>query len=193
MQSLQRMTGIATARKQLPRAPGSKELEQFAPFRPRMENVKDAVPGITFSNYYFDTEKGNYYVEVYANGEAISRLELGTQLPIDSIIRTRRMDLGDLLWDAGKFGLSFFTQFSTWASFGLQYKYGDDTLMSAPFMENLAELLDHPEPKYDYYPGNIVVDIYTPLPTSSRTKNTPPISGYKLRDKIIIGKNTGRR
>ena len=127
MQSLQRMTGIATARKQLPRAPGSKELEQFAPFRPRMENVKDAVPGITFSNYYFDTEKGNYYVEVYANGEAISRLELGTQLPIDSIIRTRRMDLGDLLWDAGKFGLSFFTQFSTWASFWLQYKYGDDT------------------------------------------------------------------
>ena len=98
------------------------------------------------------------------------------------------MDMGELLWDVGKFGLSFYTQPSTWASFGLQYKYGDDTLMSAPFMENLTELFDHPESKYDYYPGNIVVDIYTPLPTSSRTKNTPPISGYELRDTVSIEK-----
>ncbi|NCB30699.1 MAG: hypothetical protein EOM66_04750 [Clostridia bacterium] len=136
---------------------------------------------------------GNYYVEVYANGKYASRLKLGTQLPVDSIIRTRRMDLGDLLWGTGKFCLSFFTQPSTWASFGLQYKYGDDTLMSAPFMERTMARLNHPEPKYDYDPSNIVVDIYAPLPVASRTKNIPPISGYELRDKITIGKNTGRK
>lgn len=169
----------------------SKELERASPFRPHMESVKAAVPGITFSNYYY--KNGNYYVEVYANGEPASILRLGPQLPVDSIIRTRRMVLDDLLWDAGKFGLSFITQPSTWASFGLQYKYGDDTLMSAPFMESAMARLDHPEPKYDYYPGNIVVGIYAPLPAASRTKNIPPIRGYELRGKITIGKNTGRR
>lgn len=35
----------------------SKELERSSPFRPHIESVKAAVPGITFSNYYFDAQK----------------------------------------------------------------------------------------------------------------------------------------
>lgn len=166
----------------------SKELERSSPFRPHIESAKTIVPGVTFSNYYFDTKDRNYHVQLYSNGEQAKTLNLGPQLPMDSIIRTRRMDMGDVLWDIGKLYGSQLTKVSTWASFGLQNKYGEDTPMMLPPVEKLMEAIDHPEPKYKYYPGRIVVDIYTPPPTSTGKNNQEEMSGYRLRSTAYIDK-----
>ncbi|NCB31703.1 MAG: hypothetical protein EOM66_09895 [Clostridia bacterium] len=180
----------------------SKELERSSPFRPHIESAKTIVPGVTFSNYYFDTKDGNYHVDVYVNGNSANTLTLGTQLPMNSIIRTRRMDAIDVTRETIKWLLEFYATPATLLDAYLNNKFGDNLVTSLPVIEKPLNTLDPWEHKFNYKPGRVIVEIYTPKPDVSgrtrepkRIKHDPPfnynldaakIDGYVLYNRVDV-------
>lgn len=180
----------------------SKELERSSPFRPHIESAKTIVPGVTFSNYYFDTKDGNYHVDVYVNGNSANTLALGTQLPINSIIRTRRMDAIGATRETIKWLLAFYATPATLLDAYLNNKFGDNLVTSLPVIEKPLNTLDPWEHKFNYKPGRVIVEIYTPKPDVSgrvrepkRIKHDPPfnynldaakIDGYVLCNRVDV-------